>query len=110
MMDPLHNSGERRQELEIARKCRAQAMRLMREGKSALRLLLQLQAARQKVEADEVAANRAAWAEHALAGLMEEALGPVPATPKRSAALTPAPMVGRDGVEACAAERNRKVA
>jgi hypothetical protein len=87
-MDCLRLAGERRRELEIARKCRAQAASMMREGKSALRMLLKLQAVRQAIEADEAAANRAAWAEHAVAGVMEEALGTAPAAPDRP---TPAP-------------------
>ena len=58
---------------------------MMREGKSALRLLLKLQAARQAIEGDEATASRAAWAEHSAVGMMQEALGPAPAWPDRSA-------------------------
>ena len=80
-MDCLRLAAERRREFDIARKCKAQAMSLMREAKSALRLLLRLQAARQAVEGNEAAANRAAWAEHAAVGAMAEALRTTPAAP-----------------------------
>jgi hypothetical protein len=80
-MDCLRLAQEKRREPDIARKCRAQAMGMMREGKSALRMLLRLQAVRQKIEADEAAAERAAWAEHGAVGMMEEALFPAPAGP-----------------------------
>ncbi len=73
-MDCLRLAGERKREFDVARKCRAQAMSLMREAKSALRVLLRLQAARRQMEADENAANRAAWAEHAAVRMMEAAL------------------------------------
>jgi hypothetical protein len=73
-MDCLRLAQEKRREPDIARKCRAQAMGMMREGKSALRMLLRLQAVRQKMAADEEAASRAAWAEHGAAGMMAEAL------------------------------------
>ena len=76
-MDCLRLAGERRREPDIARQCRAQAMSLMREGKSTLRLLLRMQAARRAIADDEAAASHAAWAEHSALGMMEEALGPV---------------------------------
>ncbi len=74
-MDCLLLAGERRREFEVSRKCRAQAMSLMREAKSALRVLLRLQAERAKMEADETAAGRAAWVEHGAVRMMDEALG-----------------------------------
>ena len=89
-MDCLRLAAERRREFDIARKCKAQAMSLMREAKSALRLLLRLQAARQAVEGNEAAANRAAWAEHAAVEAMAEALRATPAAPE------PAPPPGAD--------------
>ncbi len=46
----------------------------MRQSQSALRLLLRMQAARQKLEADSEARNRAAWTEHCALGLMAQAL------------------------------------
>ncbi len=74
-MDCLRLAVERKREFEVARKCRAQAMSMMREGKSALRVLLRMQAVRARLEADEEAAGRAAWVEHAAMGMMEPALG-----------------------------------
>ena len=74
-MDCLRLAVERRLEFHIARKCRAQAASLMRESKSALRLLLRLQADRAALATDTEAADRAAWAEHAAFGMMEGGLG-----------------------------------
>jgi len=71
-MDCLRLAGERRRETNIANKCRAQAMSLMREAKSSLRLLAKMQAARQAL--NEAASERAAWVEHATAGMLAEAL------------------------------------
>ncbi len=89
-MDCLRLAQVKRREPDIAHKCRAQAMSLMREGKSSLRLLLRLQAARQKVEADEASADRAAWAEHGAAGMMAEALSPAPAPADEARQAAPA--------------------
>ncbi len=55
-------------------KCRAQANSMMRQAQSALRLLLRMQAARQKLEADSETRDRAAWTEHCAIGLMAQAL------------------------------------
>ncbi len=74
-MDCLLLAGERRLEVEVARKCRAQAMSMLREGKSSLRALQRLQAERRKIEGDEGQAEQAAWAEHAALRMMAEALG-----------------------------------
>src|SRR5713101_3852306 len=46
---------------QMAPKCRAQAVSMMRQAQSALRLLLKLQAARGKREANSAACNRGAW-------------------------------------------------
>ena len=68
-MDCLRLARERQLELEVARRCQLQAASMMREGKSALRALEKLQAARRKREADDVAANQATVAQtQALAG------------------------------------------
>ncbi len=61
-----------------AQKCRAQANSMMRQAQSALRLLLRMQAARQKLEANSEARERAAWTEHCALGLMTQALSPQP--------------------------------
>ena len=72
---------------EWAAKCRAQALSMMRQANSALRLLLGTQQARQKLEADNVACNRLAWTEHVAIGLMAEALEyPQPSEAKPSEA------------------------
>src|SRR5271163_3965943 len=63
-----------------AQKCRAQADSMMRQSQSALRLLLRMQAARQKLEANPETRDRAAWTEHCAITQMAEALSPpVPA-------------------------------
>ncbi len=85
-LDCLRLAKEKRREIEFAYKCRAQAMSLMREAKSSLRLLLKLQAARRVVEADAEKADHAARAEHGAAGMMQEALSAAPAVPQRTAA------------------------
>ena len=74
-LDCLRLARERRHEPDVAQKCTAQALSLMRESNSALRLLLRLQAARRLIEKDAAAAGRAAWVEHAAVGSMGEALG-----------------------------------
>ncbi len=94
-MDCLRLAQVKRREPDLAHKCRAQAMSLMREGKSSLRLLLRLQAARQKIEADAAAAERAAWVEHSAAGMMAEALPPGPALPVEDVAVGGVGAAGR---------------
>ena len=59
-------------------KCDAQAAGMMREARGARSLLLRVQAAREKREADPPPADRAAWTEHCAIGLMAEALGRPP--------------------------------
>jgi hypothetical protein len=63
---------------EWAAKCRVQALGMMRQANSALRLLLRMQDARAKREADNAACTRAAWTEHCAAALMAEALSEHP--------------------------------
>jgi hypothetical protein len=58
--------------------CSAQSASMMRQSQSALRMLLGLQAARQKIEANAAALERAAWTEHCAAGLMAQALSGAP--------------------------------
>ena len=73
-----------------AQKCRAQANSMMRQSQSALRLLLRMQAARQKIEADSEARDRAAWTEHCAITQMAEALSP-PAPEPQPEPTAPAP-------------------
>ncbi len=87
--DCLRLAGERRREMAIALKCKAQALSFMREAKSAWRLLLKAQAERMAMEKDAEAASRAEWAEHAVVGMMAEGLaaeGVVAAAPQAPAA------------------------
>jgi hypothetical protein len=72
---------------EWAAKCRAQAIAMMRQAQSALRLLLRLQQARGKRDADAAAANSGAWAEHCAISLMADALA---APPQNRPAVEPA--------------------
>src|SRR5579875_3884732 len=77
-----------------AAKCRAQAFAMMRQANAALRLLLRLQARREKIEADNVTRDRAAWTEHCAIGFMAEALAsphPDP-LPKGEGAEQPSPI------------------
>jgi len=55
--------------------CTAQSANMMRQSRGALALLLRVQAARQKREADSAAIQTAAWTEHCAIGLMADALG-----------------------------------
>ena len=68
-------AAERRLEPGLMRQWTAQAVSLMRESKSALRELRQLQTARRKRDADGEAANRAEWEERSAVGMMRGALG-----------------------------------
>ena len=81
--------------------CSAQSASMMRQSQGALRMLLALQAARQKLEANAAALDRAAWTEHCAAGLMAHALTgdplaavdlpPPPPTPAPEPAAEPEP-------------------
>ena len=74
-LDCLRLARERRHEPDVAQKCKAQAMSLMRESNRAMSLLLRLQAARRAIETDAAEADRAAWVEHNAGVAMGEALG-----------------------------------
>ena len=69
-----------------AAKCRAKAAAMMRQANSAMRLLLRLQAARRKLEADNAACDRAAWTEHTATRLMAEALAHIRTEPPQVSA------------------------
>src|SRR5713101_5974127 len=81
---------------DMAPKCRAQAVSMMRQAQGALRLLLRLQEAREKREANSAACNRGAWTEHCAIGLMAEALSPQPAMRAPPAPCEPAPAKAGD--------------
>ena len=72
--------------------CTAQSARMMREARGARSLLLRVQTARQKREADNVATDKAAWIEHCALGLMAEALGRAPVAPTAEPEPEPAPV------------------
>jgi hypothetical protein len=65
----------------LAMKYQAQAISMMREARAMRSLLIRVQAARQKREADGVALNKANWIEHCAIGLMADALGRIPPAP-----------------------------
>src|SRR5437763_466627 len=75
-------------------KHRAQAASMMRQADSALRLLLRMQEARRKLEADNAACDRAAWTEHCALGLMAEAIAAPPPTAQAPPAPAPCPDPG----------------
>jgi len=94
----------------IAAKCRAQALSMMREAKSTLRLLLKLQDLRGKRDADS-----AAWTEHVAIGLMAEALAPAarpaamaepPPPPASEPQPEPAPVADAEPDPACPGPRS----
>ena len=74
-MDCFRLAQVSRREPDVARKCAAQAMAMMRESKSALGMLLRVQAVRRKVAESELAAKQADWVERAAMDLMAEAMG-----------------------------------
>ena len=72
--DCLRLADERRREVNLAMRCRAQALSFLREAKSVRRLLAKVQADRRKMEKDAEAQSRAEWEEHAALGMMAEGL------------------------------------
>ena len=75
-----------------AGKCAAQGNSSLRESRQARSLLLRLQTAREKREADNAATDRAAWSEHCTIGLMTNALAEAPtAAPAEPPPAPPAP-------------------
>jgi hypothetical protein len=73
-LDCFRVAQERWQEPDVARRCAAQGLSMLRESKCAMRVLMRMQAARRLVAADDAEWGRAEWAEHAAASLMAEAL------------------------------------
>ena len=72
--DCLRQANEFRMEPDVARKCVAQAVSMMRESKSSLNLLLRMQAVRRLVAKDRVVATQTDMAEHAVVNMMAETL------------------------------------
>ncbi len=77
--DCLRLANERAGEQEVSRRCKMQAMGMMRESRAALRLLQRMQAERRALARDAAAASTAEWVEHAAVNMMAEALAEVPA-------------------------------
>ena len=88
-LDCLRLARERRHEPDVAQKCQAQAMSMMRESNRAIGLLLRLQAARRRTEKDAAEAERAAGVEHKAGAAMGEALGLDLAEPEEIVAPVP---------------------
>ena len=82
-MDCLRLAEAQRHEPKLLRRCLAEARSMMREGRSTLRVLLRMQAVRRAVAKDEPTATAAAWVEHAVVGMMAEALESAPAKPAK---------------------------
>ena len=101
-LDCLRLARERQREPDIAQKCKAQAMSLMRESNRAMSLLLRLQAARRLIENDAAEADRAAWVEHGARVTMGQALGMDLAEPDE----TVVPIVQTEHVRAAKKPRN----
>lgn len=79
-MESLRRANTAGMELAMVLKFTAQAAGMMRHASGARRLLMRLQAQRQKREANVSAADQAAWLEHCAIRLMADALGrPAPA-------------------------------
>ena len=83
----------------LALQCTAQSANMMRQARGFRSLLLRVQAARQKREADSAATQSAAWTEHCAIGLMADALGrPKPAPILQPPPSPPTPEPGDDFV------------
>ncbi len=80
-MDCLRLAREHAADLARVLQCTAQSANMMRQARAARSLLLRVQAARQKREADGAATDKAAWIEHCAVGLMADALGRTPSAP-----------------------------
>jgi hypothetical protein len=92
-MDCLRLGRVHAADLALVLRCTAQSANMMRQARGARSLLLRVQAARQKREADGAATDKAAWIEHCAVGLMADALGRSPPAPRAEPppAPTPAP-------------------
>jgi hypothetical protein len=73
-MECQHLARDPKLTLEWVLKCHAQSASFMRQSQGALRLLLRVQAVREKREADNVRLNSANWTEHCAANLMAQVL------------------------------------
>ena len=76
--DCLRQAVQQASDPAMALKLRAQAASMGREARGYRALLLRLQAAREKREANDTAREAAAWTEHCVAGLMTQAVDSLP--------------------------------
>jgi hypothetical protein len=83
---------------ELALESRAQAGSMMRQSQGAIRLLRRIQVARNRIEADTVAAEPVARTKHSAAGLMTQALPGTP--PVVEVNLPPSPPASTPAQEA----------
>jgi hypothetical protein len=90
-MDCLRLAREHAADPARVLKCTAQSASMMREARGARSLLLRVQAARQKREANSAATDAAAWIEHCAVGLMADALGREPPAPMAAPQPPPEP-------------------
>lgn len=88
-LDCISQARDYRVEPDLMIKCTAQAASMLRQAQGARRLLLGVQAARQKLNTDNAATDRAAWTEHCAAQLLTQALHEAPPTPARDDAVRP---------------------
>ena len=113
----LRLANERARQWEVSRPCKAQAMSLVRESKTALRMRRHLLAERRALAKDVAAAGSAEWVEYAAVSLMAEALAgdvaedgvAVPAADFRAAAAGVGPVLksGRASARANSARKRR---
>ena len=89
--DCLRQAARNATHFDCATKCRAQASAMMRQARGYRSLLLRVQAARQKREANDTTRERDAWTGQAVLGLMAEALQPPPAPEAVAVAAEVAP-------------------
>jgi hypothetical protein len=90
-MDCLRLARDHAADPACVLKCTAQSASMMREARGARSLLLRVQAARQKREANSAATDAAAWIEHCAVGLMADALGREPPAPMAAPQPPPEP-------------------
>jgi hypothetical protein len=85
-------------------KCTAQAANMMRQSRGFRSLLLRVQTARQKREANAAALDKATWVEHCAIGLMTQAAGRAPVAAMPEPPPPPAPAEAAPPAETPAAD------
>ena len=95
-LDSLRQARENPSDAARALQCIAQSANMMRQARGARSLLMRVQAARQKREADNASLDKAAWLEHCTIGLMADALGRAPAPMAEPPPPQPAPIAAEE--------------